>query len=80
MTLYTDLDIAPDATPEQIKAAHLKMVKMHHPDRGGDINKFILAMHAYSVLSDPDIRALYDKSLKPAPAHKHDAGGNWNEP
>ncbi len=33
MKYYEILDVPPDATPEQIKAAYRILVQLHHPDR-----------------------------------------------
>lgn len=45
--------MASDATPDQIKAAYRRMVKDHHPDRGGDPEKFMQIQQAYQQLTDP---------------------------
>ena len=37
---YTTLGIDRSADPETIKRAYRKLAAQHHPDRGGDTNKF----------------------------------------
>ncbi len=58
--LYDILGVPPDASPEAIKAAHRAKAKQHHPDAGGDPEKFGEVQRAYDVLSDPEARARYD--------------------
>lgn len=61
MTLYADLGLSPDATPEEIKRAHRRGMRQHHPDKpGGDRAKFERVQKAFDVLSIPDRRARYD--------------------
>jgi len=60
MTLYEILGLTPEATDADLKAAHRRAVKTHHPDVGGDPRKFQEAQRAYDILSDPDRRARYD--------------------
>lgn len=60
--LYDDLGVPPDATPTEIKAAGRKAAKAHHPDRGGDPEKFDASQKALKVLLDPDRRAHYDRT------------------
>ena len=38
--LYTILDIQKTASDDEIKKAYKKAALKHHPDTGGDINKF----------------------------------------
>ena len=38
--LYEALGISKTASQQEIRKAHKKNVKLHHPDRGGDIEKF----------------------------------------
>ena len=62
---YEILGLAQDASDEDIKRAYRKAALKHHPDRNqGDKDaevKFKEATEAYSVLSDKDKRATYDR-------------------
>lgn len=60
MDLYAVLGVTKDATPDQIKKAYRKLASQHHPDKGGDTNKFQEIQTAYDTLSDPNKRAQYD--------------------
>lgn len=35
MSLYSDLDLSPDASPADIKRAYRRKASEHHPDKGG---------------------------------------------
>jgi molecular chaperone DnaJ len=63
--LYEVLGVARDATADQIKSAYRKLALNHHPDRNpGNAEaeqRFREAAEAYSVLSDPEKRARYDR-------------------
>lgn len=60
MNLYQILDVAHDATPEEIRDAYRKMRSSSHPDKQGDASMFIRIQKAYDVLSDERRRAEYD--------------------
>src|SRR5690349_1574860 len=61
MNYYEMLGVPSDATPEQIKTAHKKLVKRYHPDtKHGNEEKFRQVQHAYDILKDPEKRAHYD--------------------
>ena len=60
MDHYSTLGIDRSASPEDIKTAFKKLAMKHHPDRGGDAGKFQELNEAYSVLSDPEKRMMYD--------------------
>lgn len=53
---YSILGVSKSATDSEIKKAYRKLASQHHPDRGGDANKFKEIQEAYDVLSDPQKR------------------------
>jgi molecular chaperone DnaJ len=59
--LYAVLDLRPDAANDEIKRAYRRKAREHHPDAGGDAERFKEVTHAYEVLSDPERRARYDR-------------------
>ena len=58
---YEVLGISKDASENQIKKAYYKLAKTHHPDKGGDSDKFKEIGKAYEVLSDSKKKEIYDK-------------------
>ena len=59
---YDLLGIARGATAQAIKSAYRQRVQTVHPDRGGDPEMFIAVARAFSLLSDPEARKLYDET------------------
>ena len=64
---YEILGLSTSASPDQIKRAYRRLAKKYHPDhaKGKDSSdaaaKFNEVQQAYSVLSDPEKRKLYDQ-------------------
>jgi DnaJ family protein A protein 2 len=58
--LYTLLEVGRDASAEDIRKAYLKLSRVHHPDKGGDPEKFKEIQQAYEVLSDSNKKEFYD--------------------
>lgn len=63
--LYDVLQIRPEAPAAQIHDAWRTAAKHHHPDLGGDPDRFRKVHLAYLVLSDPAERRSYDQSRRP---------------
>lgn len=59
--LYKLLELPQTATLEEIKKQFKRLAMRHHPDKGGDADKFKEINAAYEVLADPEKRRLYDK-------------------
>lgn len=59
--LYKDLGVEKNIEANQLKKAYHKMARKHHPDRGGDEEKFKQISKAFNILKDKDKRELYDK-------------------
>lgn len=68
---YSTLGVERGASAEDIKRAYRKMASQHHPDKGGDKNKFQQIEEAYRTLSDDQKRAAYDN---PNPFHGQQNG------
>jgi DnaJ-class molecular chaperone len=57
---YATLGVARTATPDEIKRAFRKLASQHHPDKGGNTQKFQEIQAAYDTLGDAVKRADYD--------------------
>lgn len=58
---YKVLGVDRDASKEEIKRAYYKLAHKHHPDKGGNEEKFKEINEAYQVLSDKEKRNRYDQ-------------------
>jgi len=74
---YEILGVERNSSQQEVKSAYRKLAVKYHPDRNpGDKNaeeSFKEAAEAYSVLSDPDKRANYDRF-----GHSGLSGGGFN--
>ncbi|KAL6963730.1 hypothetical protein U1Q18_034735 [Sarracenia purpurea var. burkii] len=68
-SLYEVLGVPASATGHEIKAAYRKLARTCHPDlaagnqRASSAAEFMKIHAAYSTLSDPDKRAVYDRDF-----------------
>ena len=58
--LYGVLGVQKNAETNEIRKAFLKLSKVHHPDKGGDPEKFKEIQEAHEVLTDDQKRQVYD--------------------
>jgi curved DNA-binding protein len=57
---YQILGVDRAAPADDIKRAYRRLASQHHPDKGGDKERFQEIQEAYAVLSDPEKRSEYD--------------------
>jgi molecular chaperone DnaJ len=62
MDPYKVLNISRDASDDEIKKAYRKLALEHHPDKGGDENRFKQINEAYSILTDTGRRRDHEAS------------------
>ena len=60
MDYYSILGVDKNADEQTIKKAYKRLAMQHHPDKGGDENKFKEINEAYATLSNPQKKAQYD--------------------
>jgi len=53
MDYYATLGCKSDDPPDVLRKAWRKLCLEHHPDHGGDIDKFLEITHAYRMITDP---------------------------
>jgi len=73
---YAALGVARTATPDEIKKAFRKLASQHHPDKGGDTQKFQEIQAAYDTLGDTAKLQQYDN---PRPQFGNFAPGNGQQ-
>tara|TARA_Y100000768_G_C23917409_1_gene653079 strand:+ start:399 stop:1304 length:906 start_codon:yes stop_codon:yes gene_type:complete len=61
---YEILEVNETASNDEIKKKFRKLSLIHHPDKGGDVNKFKLINEAYQVIGDDKTRREYDNKRK----------------
>jgi DnaJ-class molecular chaperone len=57
---YAALGVPRTAAADEIKRAFRRLASQHHPDKGGDTQKFQAIQAAYATLGDEQKRAEYD--------------------
>mmetsp|Transcript_11923 Transcript_11923/g.16508 ORF Transcript_11923/g.16508 Transcript_11923/m.16508 type:complete len:481 (-) Transcript_11923:285-1727(-) len=59
--MYDVLGVSKDASKSEIRKAYFKLARVHHPDRGGDEEKFKEIQKAHEILGDEEKRKIYDR-------------------
>jgi HSP20 family molecular chaperone IbpA len=71
---YLILRLTPEATAEEIRSAYRRLAIELHPDLSGfGSDPFLELQEAYSVLSDPMRRAIYDREAQEIPIRRTNA-------
>ena len=61
MDPYKELGISQHSTEKEIKNAYRKLAIKHHPDKGGDPEKFKQIAAAYETLTNKDKKNIYEQ-------------------
>ena len=77
--LYEELGLKKNATKSEIKSSYRSLVKKHHPDAGGDKERFLAIQNAWENLNDPIKKAEYDRKIFPSKGSFDSLNENWEE-
>ena len=77
--LYKELEVKENATQGEIKSSYRRLVKQHHPDTGGEKDRFLAIQNAWETLNDPFKKEQYDKNLFSLQQSSNLRNKNWEE-
>ena len=77
--LYEELGLGTNATKSEIKSSYRRLVKRHHPDAGGEKDKFIAIQNAWETLSDETKKEKYDKQFFSSSPSFNEISENWEQ-
>jgi len=77
--LYEELGLNKDATKREIKSSYRSLVKKHHPDAGGEKERFLAIQNAWETLNDPIKKEQYDRNLFSSSSLFNSLNENWEE-
>src|SRR3990167_6502898 len=72
---YVILGVSRTASADEIKRAYRTLAQSHHPDKGGEPERFKEVSEAYQVLGDPQKRSTYDQFGMVEPGAGFGGGG-----
>jgi len=77
--LYEVLGLKQNATKSEIKSSYRSLVKQHHPDTGGEKERFLAIQNAWEILNDPIKKEQYDRNFLSSSASFNSLNDNWEE-
>ena len=75
---YSIFGVSQNANKNELKAAYRRLVKKHHPDTGGDKNKFLEIQLAWETLNDPIKKEKYDRTISYPKEYSNIENSNWS--
>ena len=77
--LYEELGLKKNATRSEIKSSYRSLVKQHHPDKGGEKERFLAIQNAWETLNDPIKKEQYDRSFVSSTSSFDSLNENWEK-
>ena len=77
--LYEELGVKKNATKSEIKSSYRSLVKQHHPDAGGEKERFLAIQNAWETLNDPIKKEQYDRSFFSSNSTFDSINENWED-
>ena len=75
--LYEELGLKKNATKSEIKSSYRSLVKKHHPDAGGEKERFLAIQNAWETLNDPIKKEQYDRKIFSCSSSFDSLNENW---
>ncbi len=76
---YEELGIKKNATKNEIQSAYRSLVKKHHPDAGGEKERFLAIQIAWETLKDTIKKEKYDRKIFSSSTTFNSLNENWEE-
>ena len=76
---YKELGLEKNATKSEIKSSYRSLVKQHHPDKGGEKERFLAIQNAWETLNDPIKKEKYDRKIFSSNTSFDSLDTNWEE-
>ena len=76
---YKELGLDKNATKSEIKSSYRSLVKQHHPDAGGEKERFLAIQNAWETLNDPIKKEQYDRNFFSSNSSFESLKENWEE-
>ncbi len=76
---YKELGLEKNATKSEIKSSYRCLVKQHHPDAGGEKERFLAIQNAWETLNDPIKKEQYDRNFFSSNSSFDSLKENWEE-
>ena len=77
--LYEELGLKKNATKSEIKSSYRSLVKQHHPDAGGEKERFLAIQNAWETLNDPIKKEKYDRKIFSSSNSFAPLNENWED-
>ena len=74
---YKELGLEKNATKSEIKSSYRSLVKQHHPDAGGEKERFLAIQNAWETLNDPIKKEKYDRKIFSSNSSFDSFNENW---